>query len=1030
MPDQRVVLDALFKDIELERKSVGSIDAVFFTGDLVGKGKYSSETHNVVSDRFIRPLLKASEIASDRFFMVPGNHDVEQTRLPDALRPVFGNLQNTEAVNGLLDQINSMPYLWAGLENFNKLREKFVASPRIVTNPLFESYRVTIAGRSVGICAINSAWRASGKANDFDYGELLIGQRQLDILSQSVSDCDFKIALLHHPISWLVQFDQSVTYRHLYSNFNAVFFGHNHMADLAAMARPSGKTFLSNAGCLYQGRNYFNGYTLATYDFDSDKWDVKVREYYEERGVFSASERFAPGGTATFNLGGASAQAAELLLPTQEFLETITETINSQLLSSTISDIAPRNLKQLFVAPQLCTISEKKVGNNGGGEKIEYCDLLEIIKKSEPVLFVGPKESGKTTILNYICANANEFPDANGVIIGCYVNLHTLPRHTRAAFLEAMTSFAGGTYSRAQLLELLKLGRLAVCLDNFDPQNSKLTSLIKDFFNEFSGNKVYISTVEDVQASLNEATVTKFFDSQQTVYIHSFGRRQTRELMKRWFNEDAEISSDQVDGILESLKRLNIPRTPFLVSVFLWVREKRIAFDPVNHAEIIDTLIDGMLDKFSEAKSRTRLDSTVKRHFLTDLAHHLYQENRDRLTHNELDLFTAEYFKKKLLTSASGPFIEELKQKGIFLDLGEEICFKFDCLRAFFLSIRLQESSSFFELALTPSEFLKLGEELDYFTGKQRGRQDALERSLELLDKFFEPIALNIDLALFDEVTFTEFPISDEDRKEIGKELYPPRPSEAEREAILDEIDVHEAKHTIIVTNGQKPKLHGAVPDFVAALQITSKILRNSELIDNAQLKIHAYRKIIRYWSQILLVVLLAIELRDEAEELKVLKELEKSLPATGLDIGVLFKLFAPRSIFGLTLDSLGTNQLEIVIKEHANTADHCIEQLLSTILQIDLSLNDYLDSVDKFLKRNEKQRFSAALIMLKLIEIYTLKPMSDASASRMQKTLSSLQSMIVADGNLKLAQRNANKMLFLESIKKRRSDGMKKAND
>lgn len=615
-------------------------------------------------------------------------------------------------------------------------------------------------------------------------------------------------------------------------------------------------------------------------------------------------------------------------------------------------------------------------------------------------------------------------PDASGIIIASYINLHTLPRLTRAAILEAMVAFSGGAYLRGHFLEMLKLGKLAVCLDNLDLQQPKQVSLIQDFISEFPNGKYYLSTKEDAQASLSESSLPKFTEGQKTIYIHSFGRQQTRELMQRWFNNSNEVSSEQVDSILISLKRLNIPRTPFLISVFLWVHEKRIAFDPVNHVEVIDTLIDGMLDKFQEIKSRTRLDSTAKRHFLTDLAFHLYRENKDRLTHNELDLFTAEYFKKKLLTAAAGPFIDELKQKGIFLDLGEEICFKFDCLRAFFLSVRLQESSVFLSEALTTSQFLSLGEELDYFTGKYRGREDALREALIVLDKFYEPVALNLDLGLFDEITLTEFPISLEDRQELGKELYPPRPSDEQREKMLDSWDAEQKGKSVAVQTKQPKLPQGAVPDFFAALQIASVILRNSELIDNADLKREAYRKLIQYWAQLLLITLLAVELREESADAEIFKEIEQKMPENGIDFGFAMKMIAPKAIFGLILESLGTSQLELVIKEHASSATHCIEKLTSTMLQIDLSLQNYTDSIDSFVKQYHKNRFAMMLLSMRLIEIYMFKALPEQRVTQIQKLLTEIQPHINASGNL--TQKNAYKVKFLEAIKKSRKDNLK----
>jgi hypothetical protein len=47
---------------------------------------------------------------------------------------------------------------------------------------------------------------------------------------------------------------------------------------------------------------------------------------------------------------------------------------------------------------------------------------------------------------------------------------------------------------------------------------------------------------------------------------------------------------------------------------------------------------------------------------------------------------------------------------------------------------------------------------------------------------------------------------------------------------------------------------------FVTCLQIVSSILRNSELVEDAQLKRDAYDAIAGYWCELLIAVLVAVD--------------------------------------------------------------------------------------------------------------------------------------------------------------------------
>jgi hypothetical protein len=106
-----------------------------------------------------------------------------------------------------------------------------------------------------------------------------------------------------------------------------------------------------------------------------------------------------------------------------------------------------------------------------------------------------------------------------------------------------------------------------------------------------------------------------------------------------------------VDEILSLLGRLNIPRTPFLISALLWIKESQMAFSPVNQSAILDAFIDGIFDKLSEPKDRTGLDSTIKRHFLAALSEHLSALNVRRIAITDLEQFTLDYFRNRALAA-------------------------------------------------------------------------------------------------------------------------------------------------------------------------------------------------------------------------------------------------------------------------------------------------------------------------------------------------------------------------------------------
>ena len=187
--NQSIVLQALWSDIRQRRESGFTPDLVFFTGDLIAKGDYSTENKTLVREKFVTPLLEAAGIPRDRLFVVPGNHDVQ---LPGRHRYV------SSALDAIKCQEHARDFFLAaqldpvadGSEGFNDLLVSLCLAVPALSNSHYRAYKTEVGSLNVGICAINSAWRASGRANDADYGTLIIGRHQLDELVESVKACD------------------------------------------------------------------------------------------------------------------------------------------------------------------------------------------------------------------------------------------------------------------------------------------------------------------------------------------------------------------------------------------------------------------------------------------------------------------------------------------------------------------------------------------------------------------------------------------------------------------------------------------------------------------------------------------------------------------------------------------------------------------------------------------------------------------------------------------------------------------------
>lgn len=1022
--DQRVVLRALFQDIGTTVSEQGPYDLVFFTGDLVAKGGYSDANKAEVVSEFIVPLLSAAQIEPSRLILIPGNHDVNLKGQSGLIASAQKSIScDDDAAAYLKDAI--VPGLNNGLEGFNDILEKLDASDLVLGNTHYRAYLIDVDGLKVGVGAMNSAWHATGAPSDGDYGKLLVSRMQMDEVVEALNGADLKLALLHHPLSWLSPKDAQNTHRQILIHFDGFFHGHNHESDAVVSVGTSSTYFISNAGCLYQHRDYFNGYCSINYFHRNKRWVVRAREYYEARQVFDKAIRFNTDGAAEFiQTREVNAQLMPPS-PSDEYIDSVQATFNSRLLPSLVSEVAPHSLKSIFVEPPLSRVSQRKIDGSGkNGKSGVFVPLKELLQSKKHIMFLGTKDMGKTTLLQHVCSLSLQF-GSEMPPFGGYVDLE-LAGETVPSLVDAIISFCGGAYRKAEIIALLQAGEFSICFDNLDERRAKQLKAVREFCASYARCRYYFSMLEDLDYSLSTTEVPIVVEGAEIIYLHPFGRKQTRLLTHNWFGESVEECGAKVDEVLSLLGRLNIPRSPFLISALLWIRERQTQFTPVNQAEILDALIDGVMEKLSETKDRSKNDSTIKRHYLAALAEHLYGTGKKKIPTLELESFTVEYFASKGLPASTGPFLAELKAKRILLEVGNEVTFMFEAIRAFFLSTRLHENPALLAKALSREHFLELAEELDYYTGRHRDRPEVLKKALELVAEVCSETNIRHELSEFDKIRIGDAPVGAPIAGRISP-VPPVRPSVAQRHKILDSYDERSAgKPTSSAEVVRATKGQSGIARYLEALKVGSAILRNSELVGDLALKEEGYDKLAGGWCQVLIEVVHAIDSESstggsgDSSDDPVLHLLQGLLPTDNPGMAKhLKKLVIPNVIMSFALEAIGTSKLQIVMEKHLGHSHTTVQRVLDVFLIVDLRFPKWLTHLESLLKTYPKNRFVCELVFSKLFQIYMLGRLHVNEEERIRSLLGETIALMTpgSKGNEK-TQRKGN---FLRDLEKRK---------
>lgn len=220
--------------------------------------------------------------------------------------------------------------------------------------------------------------------------------------------------------------------------------------------------------------------------------------------------------------------------------------------------------------------------------------------------------------------------------------------------------------------------------------------------------------------------------------IHQFDTHQIRVLISKWFAEEKD-NADKVEQIIKIFGKLNLPRTPFSISMFLWILERQNT-RPQNVALLVETyLVDLMKSKDSDVAGRNTFDYKHKLNLLGDIALRM-------LSSTELN-YQVEY---SAYVSVIENFLEQLNFKtiyqaskiaqqfidmGIFLHDNNYVYFRFECFFEFCLAKAMERNEEFREKTLSKEYYLDYTNEIIYYTGIHRNEHELLRKIVERMEE-------------------------------------------------------------------------------------------------------------------------------------------------------------------------------------------------------------------------------------------------------------------------------------------------------
>ena len=267
-------------------------DFLVHTGDLAFSGK---EREYIRATKFLHALVKAAGLRWDDVFIVPGNHDVDDSQAITIQGPGKTEDFDARSYQRFCDEyfLRSV-----GLDSLVRRFSGFTSSIEKVIRPHhrptsaqpFFGCRIPL-GPDVAIDIIGVASALLSRKDDEQEGRrLYLGRKQIEKAIAELGPVGrptLRLALMHHPLDNLYPYDrrqcEDVLLR---SAVDVVLRGHLHLPGSVRHTTPDGTLAILAAGSSYEKMWSVNGYNLYSYDLRTKMLTVWFRKWVPDLHCF------------------------------------------------------------------------------------------------------------------------------------------------------------------------------------------------------------------------------------------------------------------------------------------------------------------------------------------------------------------------------------------------------------------------------------------------------------------------------------------------------------------------------------------------------------------------------------------------------------------------------------------------------------------------------------------------------------------------------------------------------------------------
>jgi hypothetical protein len=792
-----------------------------------------------------------------------GNHDVDQNRIKPIIEEGLAHtLTDSDSIlaiqenrEGMLDDAVERLIDWTAFE-----ATWYADGTR---QPLEKHFAwihdLTIKSTRVGVAVLNSAWRSGRGA---DRGKLLVGdalaKRALDVIDGH----EVRLVVMHHPLSWLADFDATALRAQFERRGVFVLTGHEHEPDPATEITTRGAALYSRAGCLYAGSSYSNSYTILDLNIADRLVDVAVRRWWPSpRREFDSSTDRYRGDTIPLAWPSRSMRHLPLRVTFKEALTPLAQLAQERsLIGADISIADGATVSDLLVEPRFWPVPNREaIANSLDSDKRPTpVDAVDATRRSRVVIVSGDQSSGVTSSLLWIIEQS-------------------FRRYGTAcpAYVEADRRFSLGRLRQALLPRHDKgeksdeplpvvLGIDDVRMSDRDAQ-ARLSRFIAQHPEVIFVLGCHDEAHTDIARVLDADHI-----SFERIFLAPFGRRELRQLVVRIAGPN---SNELVTRVLKVMHGQGLARNPLNVAALVAVVTRGEDLTELNESGLLQAYVNVLLENpIATDPEGLGLDYRRREVFLSQLAWHLVELNRTRLPRGDAERFVLDFYDSiGHHFSSAGQLLDSLIRRRVLNETTAGVGFRYSALLYLFAAKRATEDADCnARLLLDPVRHKPV---VQHMAGLRRNDRALLDRVRTVVDEIATVTIPGLNIGQFEFISDQDGWSQVQDLEQVRSlvRLSDPPPSDEELDEFFDGLgDPGEPPETPEIFPEDNDGDNHALDRLAPPVELLCAVLKSSELVQDVDLKKTAFREVIEDWS--LLTILVAVR-EDETGDLRKVME-------------------------------------------------------------------------------------------------------------------------------------------------------------